>query len=227
MISESFNADFDRWIADGKPDEKQLMIGTISEALYSIGIDIKPIEWDTSKINRIQREHLGMSDTVLLQIPNIIDQPIIVMDSKTQPNRVTLFGDVYNENNLPVMVILELLPTSRKNAILDIIKIANAYARDHNCVYSDITDTQNIINTSRILYIESIAKKTATWLSHNQLQLPLGISKYGSIDKVAYFHRDVNGNFSSGVDASTLPEWKAKLQKWDIIDNKCDSDKKT
>ena len=37
--------------------------------------------------------------------------------------------------------------------------------------------------------------RTATWLSHNQLQLPLGITEYGSIDRVVYIEIDVNSFF--------------------------------
>jgi len=205
----SFEQSFDLWIESGKPDEMQLKLCAISESLKSVGINNKPIVWDTSKINKIQRSHPEMSDRVIIQVPNIVKKPIIIMDSKTQPNRVTLFGDVYSENRLPVMIVLELLPTSRKKNLLNEIKVVSAYSRNKHA------GTQNIIDISNILYIDPDIKRTNSWLSHNQLQLPLEITKFGSIDKVSYINRDVKGNFSSNGDTAMLPEWKNKLLQWD------------
>lgn len=211
-LNEKFQSEFDAWIAADKPNRKQLLLGTTSEALQSIGVYPRRIFWDTSKINKIQRDHPGMSDSVIRQVPDIIENPVIVMDSKTQPNRITMFGEVYDENGLPVMAVLELLPTSHNNYELDAIKVANAYAKDRGSPSGGTAGTQGIINTSAILYIDPDSKRTDTWLSRNQLQLPLGITAYGPIDSIAYVHRNDNGNFSSKSDAMPLTDWQQKLQ---------------
>ena len=95
------------------------------------------------------------------------------------------------------MSVLELSPIRRSGYALDAIKVAIAYARDHNDPNAGIEDTQNITNNSNILYISPDIKRTDLWLSHNQLQLPFGITEYDSICKVSYIPRDVNGNFTS------------------------------
>jgi len=213
----NFTENYDKWVAEGKPNERQLSVCVTSDALMSIGVEQKSIIWDSSKINKIQRDHLGMSDDVLKKVSEVIIDPIIIMDSKTQPNRVTMLGDVCNDNRLPVMVVLALRPTSRTNRVLNMIKVASVYARDHYNSHTETIGIQSTINTSSILYIDPNKLRTDTWLSHNQLQLPLGITEYGSIDKVAYLERDVNGNFSSPVVEYELPEWKIKLQKWDSV----------
>jgi len=213
----NFTENYDKWVAEGKPNERQLSVCVTSEALTSIGVEQKNIVWDTSKINKIQRDHLGMSDDVLKNVSEVISDPIIVMDSKTQPNRVTVFGDLCNDNGIPIMVVLALRPIKRNNTVLNAIKIASVYARDNDNPNASIVDTQRIIDTSQILYIDPDIIRTATWLSHNQLQLPFEITEYGSIDKVAYLERDVNGNFSSPIVDYELPEWKKILQKWDSV----------
>jgi len=214
----NFTENYDNWVAEGKPNERQLSVGITSEALLSIGVEQKNIIWDSSKINKIQRDHLGMSDEVLKKVLEVISDPIIIMDSKTQPNRVTMLGDVCNDNGIPIMVVLALRPTSRTNRILNMIKIASVYVRDHYNSHTGTIGIQSTINTSGILYIDPNKLRTDTWLSHNQLQLPLGITEYGSIDKVAYLERDVNGNFSSPAVEYELPEWNKILQKWDIVE---------
>lgn len=215
-ISKSFDIDFDSWVANGKPNEKQIVVGTTSVALQSIGIDEKRIVWDTSKINRIQRDHLSMSDNIIRQVPNLIANPIIVMDSKTQVNRVTIYGEVYNDDGVPVMAVLELLPIGRRNKVsLDTIKVANAYDRE-----GGMQAVQSIISSSNILYICPDKIRTDSWLSHNQLQLPFEITKYGSICKVSLFERDVNGNFSTNPHDYPMPQWKQKLQKMKLRETK-------
>lgn len=218
-IAETFDSDFDTWVADGKPDYKQIVLGTTPYALISIGIDEKKIIWDTSKLNRIQIDHPDMTDNVLRQIPNIISNPIIIMESITRANRITLYGEVCNNEGIPVMVALELMPSGRTGKQMDdTIRVASAYVRE-----GGISAVQSIINNSKVLYVCSIEKRTDTWLSHNKLQLPLEITEYGSIDKVTYLARDVNGNLSFSSDNSNedeaLPEWKAKLQEFDINDS--------
>jgi len=213
----NFTKNYDKWAAEGKPNERQLCVGVTSDALISIGVEQKNIVWDTSKINKIQRDHLDMSDDVLKKVSEVISNPIVIMDSKTQPNRVTILGDLYNDNEIPVMVVLALRPIKRNNLVLNTIKIASVYARDHYNIRVGISGTQHTINTSIILYVNPDKLRTATWLSHNQLQLPFEITEYGSIDKVAYLERDVNGNFSTPVVEYELPEWKKTLQKWDSV----------
>lgn len=209
-ISEEFESDYDKWISDGKPDERELYVGTTSEPLQSVGIDARDIVWKTSKINKIQRDHAFMSDGVLKQVPQLLENPVLIMKSKTQPNRVTLYGEVYADNGIPVMAVLELMPTSRSGFELNKIVVANAYNKD------TLKKTQSVIDTSDILYVDPDKKRTNAWLSHNQLQLPLGITKYGPIDSIYRVRRDVNGNFSaeSKKFAEDVPEWKKKLGEY-------------
>ena len=211
--SKRFKKDFDDWVTEGKPDRKRLTIGRTSKALQSIGVEFKSIEWDTTKINTIQQKHLGMSDGVLKQVPEIIGNPIIVMESKTQPNRLTMLGEVYNDNGLPVIAVLELLPMHRDGvSVLDVIKVVSTYARDNTNPNAGIGDTQVLINTSDILYIDPNENRTNAWLTRNQLQLPFGVNQYGPIGKITYIRRDVKGNFSSfSPDYEQLPKWKRDL----------------
>ena len=92
-INEKYAEKYDKW--DKKSSGFALKIGTTSEVLQKLGVDDRKIYWDASKILKIKRKHPSMSDRVIKQVPNILEEPIIVMNSKTKPGRITLFGEVY------------------------------------------------------------------------------------------------------------------------------------
>ncbi len=213
-ISEDYESEYDRWIADGKSDRKSLYVGTTSEALKSIGIKDTQIFWNTTKINSIQKDHPFMSDGVMKQVPHILENPILIMESKTQPNRVTMYGEVYADNGIPVMAVLELAPRSSKGYELQNMVIANAYNKGADVENASIEATQRLIDGSNILYVDPDKKRTDNWLSQNRLQLPLGITSYGPIHNITLVARDSQGNFSADAKNSDLPEWKKNLQEY-------------
>ena len=185
-INPDFAKKYDQW--DKKKTGFQFLIGTTSKPLQSIGINEKSIYWDASKILKIKEKHPAMTDDVIKQVPNILENPILIMDSKTQPGRITLFGDIYDSKGVPVLSILELNPTDRGGHSLDIIKVASAYGKDSN--------PQGLINSSKILYIEPNKNRTNRWLSVNRLQLPLPSSSIDSNTNVPQKANSVNNSIS-------------------------------
>ena len=183
QIDDSFNSAYDKWIADGKPNRKVLIVGQTSKALQSIGVKKQQITWDTSKINKSIKEHPDLSDAILKKIPQVLESPIIVMQSLQSDSRLTMFGDLADESGKPVLVVIELAATSRSNIQLDEIKVVSTYGKDN---------AQSLINRSDILYVEPNKKRTNNWLMSNRLQLPLDITNYGSIKSITYPAGDVN-----------------------------------
>ena len=168
-INEKYAEKYDKW--DKKRSGFALKIGTTSEVLQKLGVDDRKIYWDASKILKIKRKHPSMSDRVIKQVPNILEEPIIVMNSKTKPGRITLFGEVYDDTDVPVLAVLELHPTDRGGNEIEIIKLASAFGKDKNL--------QNFIRTSDIFYIDPNKKRIRNWLAVNRLQLPLPNFQYG------------------------------------------------
>lgn len=121
------------------------------------------------------------------------------MESKTIKGRLTLFGQVYDENNSPVLAVLELNSTRNGNEIC-VIKIASAFGKNSN--------PQKLLNESKILYVESNKKVAEAWLSLNRLQLPLGV-KYGYNTNISQNDTDVNSSIRTKGENNTkfsLPE---------------------
>ena len=178
-IDKGFAKEYDNW--DKKSDKISFSVGPTSSVLRKLGVDNKKITWDSSKIIKIKNKHPEMTDSIIKQVPNILENPIIVMESNTVNGRLVLFGDVYDSKNNPVLVALELNPTDRGGKSLNVIKVASAYGKEKNL--------QNFINKSKILYVEPNKKRTHMWLKVNRLQLPLlSSSTYG------FFNNSISQN---------------------------------
>lgn len=192
-IDESFEANYDAWTENGRPDRQVITVGKTSEALKSIGVKNQTITWDTSKINKSLKKHRYLNDSIMKQIPDILENPIIVMQSKQSDSRITMFGEVYDGDGLPVMAVLELLPTNREGTVvLDEIKIVSTHSRKTGKSTSDMSQTQNLINNSEILYLDPNKNRTDSWFTSNRLQLPLDVTNYGPIKRITYPDGNVN-----------------------------------
>lgn len=178
-IDKHFAEKYDKW--DKKSRIISFSVGSTSSVLRKLGVDNKKITWDSSKIIKIKEKHPEMTDSIIKQVPNILENPIIVMESNTVNGRLVLFGDVYDSKNNPVLVALELNPTEKGGKSLNVIKVASAYGKEKNL--------QNFINKSKILYVEPNKKRTHMWLKVNRLQLPLlSSSTYG------FFNNSISQN---------------------------------
>ena len=177
-IDKHFAEIYDKW--DKKSTGFAFRVGTTSTVLYKLGVNNKTIYWDATKIKKIKEKHPEMTDSIIKQVPNILENPIIVMESNTVNGRLVLFGDVYDSKNNPVLVALELNPTEKGGKSLNIIKIASAYGKD--------VDLQGFINKSKILYVEPNKERTHNWLSVNRLKLPLPSTRFG------FFNNSISQN---------------------------------
>ena len=192
-IDKHFAEKYDKW--DKKSTGFAFRVGSTSRVLRKLGVNNKDITWDSSKIIKIKEKHPEMTDSIIKQVPNILENPIIVMESNTVSGRLVLFGDVYDSKNNPVLVALELNPTDRGGKNLNVIKVASAYGEEKNL--------QNFINKSKILYVEPNKKRTHMWLRVNRLQLPLlSSSTYGFFNNsISQNSKNVNTkNDESGND---------------------------
>ena len=172
---------------------KRIRVGATSEVLKSIGVKDQNIYWDSGKIRKILQKHsaenfrAGIDDSIMTkeiikQVPQVLESPIVVLHSDTSRNadyasRIYMFGEVYDQTGKPVDVSLELLPTSRGGLEMDNIVVTSAYGKKN---------VQGLLNRDEILYIDPNKNRTNTWLAVNGLQLPLRITKYGSIASLRY-----------------------------------------
>ncbi len=190
-INPDFAKKYDKW--NKKNIGFAFKVGTTSEALQSIGVDDKSIYWDASKILKIKKDHPKMTDNVIKQVPNILETPVLIMESLTVKDRLTLFGEVYDESNNPVLAVLELNPKDKYGQSLSIIKIASAYGKD--------TNPQRLINNSKVLYVNK--NGINRWLSVNRLKLPLPSFSTDSTNTIPQNDTIVNDSISKNGENDT------------------------
>ena len=79
-----------------------MIIGKTSNALKSIGLDERNIVIDKSKIIAIKNKHPEMTDGIIKQIPNILENPTIILKSQSVNGRLVVFGDIVAADGKPV-----------------------------------------------------------------------------------------------------------------------------
>lgn len=174
-IDPNFGERIDAW--DGKTKET-FRVGNTSEVLKSIGVKDRTIIWHGGKINKILAKHKGMTRDVIKQVPEILENPVIVMPSKNSDSRIVMFGEVMDANGEPVTTILELQPTGKSGQIMDLNVVASAYGKD--------SAPGRFIQSSGVLYLDPNKTRTERWLHSIGLQLPSGLTTLGPIGSITY-----------------------------------------
>lgn len=164
-ISESFYNQIDSW--DGKTTGFSFVVGTTSDALMKAGIPNQQIRWDASKIKTTIEKHNGMSMEVIKQVPELLENPVVVIDSKQDTQSKIIMGELYDANGKIVTVVLKLNPTSKKGNQLDLIKISSSQGRGHIESLFKYENGESV----KVRYVDE--KRIQDWLNVNRLRLPL------------------------------------------------------
>jgi len=122
-----------------------------------------------------------MTDDIIKQVPRILEDPMIVMESKDtsyKDHRLTMFGEVLDSHNKPVLAILELEPSISQGLTLRRFMLASAYARSGNL--------QNFIDSSNVVYMTPDNAKIEKWATRVRLQLPPAVAPLsrGFVDSI-------------------------------------------
>ncbi len=203
FIRPDFYSKFDEW--DGIAPNVTFTIGTTSQALQSINIKDQEIKLHSGTVISKMRKHPEMTRDIFRQIPELLENPVIIqfsdaVDPETgkpkYESSITVMGEVYALDGRPILVALDLLPQKKKGAkIKDFSVIKSAYAKNAS---------QFQLSNNSILYIDPNKKRTNNWLSRTGLQLPVGVTNYGSIRRITYSDGKVKIENSSKITPMAL-----------------------
>lgn len=187
-IAPGFAEEVDRW--DGVTDT-YFRLGTTSDALRSIGLEEKEIVMRSAKATEILNKHAGMSREIIKQIPNILEDPVLVLNSRSasqenggKSSRIVAFGQVYDADGAPVTAVLELRPTLGGGEVQDYQLLVSAYGKNKNL--------HRMVEESQALYLDPDKNRTDTWLHGLGLQSPSYETRYGPVGTVSYADGYVN-----------------------------------
>ena len=198
-INSNFKQEYDSW---NKIDRQgSFLIGKTSDALKSIGLDDYDIVMDKSKILKIKNDHPEMSDDIIKSIPEILENPTLILNSQSNnvkaEGRKVIFGEILDTKGNPVLVALELNPYENKNNIDKIYKVASAYGKEN------LNTIQNWINNPKnVLYIDRHKNRTINWLNGLGLQLPVPNNSSSSTNSIPPSGEDVNTTIKYSMQES-------------------------
>ncbi|MBO5097076.1 MAG: hypothetical protein J6B96_02035 [Agathobacter sp.] len=205
-INSKFYEQLDNW--DEETIGFSFIVGETSEALQKAGIPKKQIRWDASKIAKLLKKHSGMTMEIVREIPELLENPVIVIDSKKGANSKIVMGELYDSNGKIVTAVLLLTPTSKKGNVLDLVKISSAEGRGH--IQSLFTREDG--TTVPIRYIDE--KRIQSWLNVNRLQLPLHNSNSDSNNIITSSAENTTEKAKLSVSDSQGRELTKKQQEY-------------
>lgn len=186
--SYSIDADFGKNVDDWVKNTPEGMlstshgyfrVGTTSEALKSIGARTDNIYMRKSKIGMIFEDHPEVTVDVIKKVPDILENPVLIMKSLTRPDSIVLLSEEKAENGNNLMVALELTPKTGGRTEAEFSLVTSAYGRDDE-------NLRNLINNSELLYLDTNKNRANSWLMQLRVQFPSGQPPYGSMGNIAY-----------------------------------------
>lgn len=191
-IYESYVDDISQWVRDGKPNGMVFVLGNTGPVLQGLGAIESDIYLTSDKLNVIQKDHPEVSDSAIKRIPQILEDPVLILRSKGHGksgsnSRMVVIGAVKAENGQPLLTILDLRPYEKGFLVDDMHKVNSAYTKKN---------PENFIRGSEIVYADKnrtvpLLRRIGLTIASRELQ------QSGSIGRITY-----NGN---GVNISGVP----------------------
>lgn len=174
----------DEWDKDGRSDDETFVLGSTGDTLQGLGARESDIYMNSDKINRILHDHPEMTLNEIKRIPEVLDDPVMVLTSQNkgrsqQNTRLVMFGSVKAKDGRPVMCILDLRPVENHIVINDMQKLTSAYTKDTNPV--------QFVRNSDVLYTSENKKRTTALLRSLGFEMPSELQPCGSIGSIAYW----------------------------------------
>lgn len=188
-IDPSYARDIDEWNRDGRNSREIFVLGSTAEALQGLGARENDIYMKGDKISLILEQHPEMTLNEIKRIPEILDDPILVLSSQnkgragSQNTRLVLFGSVKAQDGRPVLCVLDLQPVENRIVIQDMQKATSAYTKDN--------DPVRFVRNSEVLYTSENKKRTTALLRTLGFQMPSELQRYGSMGSISYHGQNV------------------------------------
>ena len=201
-VNEGFSKDVAEWYRDGMPEGEAFVLGSTGETLQGLGAIESDIYMNGDKINTILREHPEMTIREIQKIPELLDDPILILKSKGSGkggnSRLVLFGSINTQDGQPVLAVLDLRPRENGFVLDDMQKVNSAYAK---------ANPASFISQSDVLFADK--KRTVPLLRRFGLTITSReLLRDGSIGSISYRGNSVNisgEKFSSIVQMGDRP----------------------
>lgn len=177
----------DQWNREGRPEGETFILGSTGSVLQGLGAIESDIYMQGDKINRILQDHPEMTLEEIKRLPEILEDPVLVLKSKGsggigKTSRVVMFGTVRAQNGQPVMAVLDLRPYENGFLVTDMQKVNSSYTKKNPA---------DFIRSSEVLYADE--KRAAPLLRLTGLTIASQqLLQNGSVGSISYAGQDVN-----------------------------------
>lgn len=210
-IDENYERDIDDWDSRGRPDGEVFILGETGDVLQGLGAVEQDIYMNSSKANEIMKKHPEMTLNEIKRIPEVLDDPILVLASRNvgrerANTRLVMFGSVTAQNGRPVMAVLDLRPYEGRMLVNDMQRVTSAYTKDN--------DPVGFITNSEALYADE--KRAAALLRRVGFQTPTGLLRNGYMGSISYRRDGVNIEgvpFDEVMSTEGTPQYSISQQR--------------
>ena len=177
----------EQWNREGRPEGEMFILGSTGSVLQGLGAIESDIYMQGDKINRILQDHPEMTLEEIKRLPEILEDPVLVLKSKGsggigKTSRVVMFGTVRAQNGQPVMAVLDLRPYENGFLVTDMQKVNSSYTKKNPA---------DFIRSSEVLYADE--KRAAPLLRLTGLTIASQqLLQNGSVGSISYTGQDVN-----------------------------------
>ena len=208
-IAQDFKSRVAAWYKSGMPEGTSFALGETGATLQGLGAIESDIYMNGEKISTILKEHPEMTIREIQRIPEILDNPVLILKSKNNArsqygnSRLVMFGAIKAQDGRNIMCVLDLRPTENGLLIDDMQKVSSAYSKD--------VAPENFIKRSFILFADE--KRTIPLLRGMGFKMPMSLLRSGSIGSISYEGKSVNlrgEKFSDVVSVGTTAETAKK-----------------
>ena len=204
-IAQDFKSRVAAWYKSGMPDGTSFVLGETGATLQGLGAIESDIYMNGEKISTILKEHPEMTIREIQRIPEILDDPVLILKSRKRANsqygnsRLVMFGTVKAQDGRNIMCVLDLRPTENGLLLDDMQKVSSAYTKDNK--------PEDFVKGSFVLHADK--KRTIPLLRGMGFQMPMSLLRSGSIGSISYEGKSVNlrgEKFSDVVSVETSTE---------------------
>ena len=196
-------------LLEGKiPERDALVIGGTPDVLKNIGFSNLPMTINTEHIKNMNRdtEHV-LSRAFMEQLPELIKDPLAVIESKTSPESSTVMLLNAVVNGKPYIAPVYVTSTSRQNGLkIDSNNIATVF-RKGNAITKLLTDALEKENAGKTGVYYWKKKEARDLFAQSGVQFPGGAMQDGLIHSILKNDSPVNRKFMDQTETRQFQRW--------------------
>lgn len=180
-IAPYFSENVREWYEEGQNSGERFALGSTGDVLQGLGAIESDVYMNGDKISRILTDHPEMTIEEIGKIPELLEDPVLILKSKGRGanktnSRIVLYGTMKAKNGEPIMAVLDLRPSENGFVLDDMQKVNSAYTKKNPA---------NFVAGSDVLYADK--KRTVPLLRQFGLTITSReLLRNGSIGSISY-----------------------------------------